>query len=162
MSNPPEPSAANIQKFTPKQVSDWREAFSLFDSDKNNSITASEIAKVFETLGQAVTEEQIADILAEFDVDRNGGIDFDEFLTMMAAKEKDCEQDDLQLQVKAAFRAFDADGNGKIDLQELVEAMANLGEEVTLEEAKEMMEEADTNGDGFIDEEEFATKIFNF
>ena len=142
-------------------MSEWREAFSLFDSDKNNSITAAEIAKVFESLGQTVTEEQIADILAEFDTDQNGGIDFDEFLTMMAAKEKDCQDDDMQKQVKAAFRAFDADGNGKIDLNELVEAMTNLGEAVTLEEAQEMMAEADTNGDGYIDEEEFATKIFN-
>ena len=50
---------------------------------------------------------------------------------------------------------FDKDGNGYITSQELKEVMKQLGENLTDGELKEMMREADSNGDGTIDYEEF-------
>ena len=50
---------------------------------------------------------------------------------------------------------FDKDGNGKISQQELKLVMKNLGENLTDEEINEMIREADDNGDGEVDYEEF-------
>lgn len=52
-------------------------------------------------------------------------------------------------------QVFDKDGNGKISQQELKLVMKNLGENLTDEEINEMIREADDNGDGEVDYEEF-------
>ena len=50
---------------------------------------------------------------------------------------------------------FDKDGNGKISKEELKLVMKNLGENLTDAEISEMILEADDNGDGAVDYEEF-------
>ena len=47
------------------------------------------------------------------------------------------------------------DGNGYINRLELRHVMLNLGEQVTEEECDALVEEADTDGDGCIDYDEF-------
>ncbi len=47
------------------------------------------------------------------------------------------------------------DGNGFINRQELAVVMMNLGEKLTSEEIHAMIEEADIDGDGQINYEEF-------
>ena len=51
---------------------------------------------------------------------------------------------------------FDKDGNGFISAAELRHVMTNLGEKLTDEEVDEMIREADIDGDGQINYEEFA------
>ena len=65
-------------------------------------------------------------------------------------KDPDTEEDLIE-----AFKNFDKDGSGNISAQELRHVMTTLGEKLTEEEADEMIREADTNGDGYIDYVEF-------
>ena len=51
------------------------------------------------------------------------------------------------------FQVFDIDGNGYIDANELKLTMQNLGENLTEDDVKAMIREADTNGDGMIEYE---------
>ena len=51
---------------------------------------------------------------------------------------------------------LDHDGNGYINAEELRAIMGNLGEELTEEEINEIIQEADIDGDGQIDYEEFS------
>jgi len=41
------------------------------------------------------------------------------------------------------FTLFDLDGNGTIDAHEIMSAMKSIGEEITFEQAKEMLREVD-------------------
>ena len=50
---------------------------------------------------------------------------------------------------------FDKDQNGFIFAAELRQVMTNLGEKLTDEEVEEMIWEADVDGDGHIDYDEF-------
>ncbi|CAJ1866443.1 unnamed protein product [Sphenostylis stenocarpa] len=52
------------------------------------------------------------------------------------------------------FKHFDSNGDGRISSQELGEALKALGS-VTPDEVQHMMDEIDTDGDGFISHEEF-------
>jgi len=111
-------------------------------------------------------------MINEVDADGNGNIDFPEFLTMMARKMKDTDSEE---EIKEAFKVFDKvwqfccgarrnaqsllknrkDGNGYISAAELRHVMTNLGEKLSDEEVDEMIREADVDGDGQINYEEF-------
>lgn len=54
-----------------------------------------------------------------------------------------------------AFRLFDDDETGKISFKNLKRVAQELGEKISDEELMEMIEEADRDGDGEINEEEF-------
>ena len=54
---------------------------------------------------------------------------------------------------------FDTDGNGFINAAELRQVMLNLGEKLTEEEVEMMIREADNNGDGLVNYEEFISMM---
>ncbi|KAL2535955.1 Calmodulin [Forsythia ovata] len=62
---------------------------------------------------------------------------------------------DSEEELKEAFRVFDKDQNGFISAAELRHVMTNLGEKLTDDEVDEMIREADVDGDGQINYEEF-------
>ncbi|CAA2978042.1 probable calcium-binding CML16 [Olea europaea subsp. europaea] len=55
-----------------------------------------------------------------------------------------------QEQLMGVFLAFDHDGNGYITAAELAGQMAKMGHPLTYGELTEIVQEADTNGDGVI------------
>jgi len=137
---------------TPEQISEFREAFNIFDKDGDGRITAKELGTVMRSLGQNPSEAELQDMVNEVDLDGNGTIEFDEFLYMMS---RQMREGDTEEEIKDAFRVFDKDGDGKITAAELTHIMKNLGEPLTQEEVDEMIAQADTNKDGIIDYAEF-------
>ncbi|PRD17711.1 UNVERIFIED_CONTAM: Calmodulin [Trichonephila clavipes] len=71
---------------------------------------------------------------------------------MMARKMKDTDSEE---EIREAFRVFDKDGNGFISAAELRHVMTNLGEKLTDEEVDEMIREADIDGDGQVNYEDY-------
>eukprot|EP00004_Rigifila_ramosa_P025521 TRINITY_DN7653_c0_g1_i1.p1 TRINITY_DN7653_c0_g1~~TRINITY_DN7653_c0_g1_i1.p1 ORF type:complete len:176 (+),score=59.80 TRINITY_DN7653_c0_g1_i1:78-530(+) len=135
-----------------EQIAEFKEAFSLFDNDGDGTITTKELGTVMRSLGQNPTETELQDMVNEVDTDTNGSIDFPEFLAMMARKMKDT---DSQEEIREAFKVFDKDGNGFISAAELRHVMTNVGEKLTDGEVDEMIREADVDGDGQINYDEF-------
>ena len=120
--------------------------------DLTGCITTKELGTVMRSLGQNPTEAELQDMINEVDADGNGTIDFPEFLNLMARKMKDTDSEE---ELKEAFRVFDKDQNGFISAAELRHVMTNLGEKLTDEEVDEMIREADVDGDGQINYDEF-------
>ena len=141
-----------------EQISEFKEAFSLFDKDGDGTITTKELGTVMRSLGQNPTEAELQDMINEVDQDGSGTIDFPEFLTLMARKMQDSDSEE---EIKEAFRVFDKDGNGFISAAELRHVMTNLGEKLTDEEVDEMIREADVDGDGQINYEEFVKMMMS-
>ncbi|KAF3558292.1 hypothetical protein F2Q69_00016015 [Brassica cretica] len=95
-------------------------------------------------------------MINEVDADGNSTINFLEFLNLMAKKMKDTV---VRPELKEAFRVFDKDQNGFISAAVLRHVMTNCGEKPTDDEVEEMICEADVDGDGQINYEEFVKII---
>ncbi|KAJ1285876.1 hypothetical protein BS78_03G311900 [Paspalum vaginatum] len=145
-------SVAMADQLSEDQVAEFKEAFSLFDKDGDGRITTKELGTVMRSLGQNPTEAELQDMIAEVDADGNGTIDLQEFLGLMARRMKDTDSEE---ELKEAFRVFDKDQNGAISAAELRHVMTNLGEKLTDAEVDEMVREADADGDGHINYDEF-------
>lgn len=65
------------------QLDDVKAAFRVFDYDNDGSISREELKEAMVNLGQRCTEEEFAVMFAEADKNKNGRIDFDEFVDMM-------------------------------------------------------------------------------
>ncbi|KAG1347705.1 neo-calmodulin [Cocos nucifera] len=137
---------------TKEQISEFQEAFNLFDKDRDGCITLEELETVIKSLGQNPTEDELHEMIKEIDADGNGTIEFGEFLSLMARKMKET---DAEEELKEAFKVFDKDQNGYISASELKHVMISLGEKLTDEEVDQMIKEADLDGDGQVNYEEF-------
>ncbi|KAL6505851.1 putative calcium-binding protein cml25 [Orobanche minor] len=61
----------------------------------------------------------------------------------------------IEEELEQVFKKFDVNGDGKISASELGSIMRSLGHAVTDEELAFMIQEVDSDGDGFIDLQEF-------
>jgi Ca2+-binding EF-hand superfamily protein len=144
------------RQITAQDIDCLKEAFALFDCDRDGEITVKELGKVMKTHGFHPTEEELQDMIRNVDTNANGAIDFNEFIEMMIKRDSRIEDD-----VAHAFKVFDRDGDGLISEEELRLTMNNLGEPLTEEEVKSMIAEADLDGDGKINFQEFSRLMAN-
>ncbi|XP_063705577.1 calmodulin-A-like isoform X3 [Culicoides brevitarsis] len=135
-----------------EQVAEFKEAFMLFDKDEDGTISVTELGVVMRSLGQRPTETELRDMVNEWDENGNGTIEFNEFLQMMSKKLTFSDGED---ELKEAFRVFDKNNDGLISSSELRHVMTNLGEKMTQQEADDMLKEADMDGDGMVNYNEF-------
>ncbi|XP_064601550.1 calmodulin-beta-like isoform X1 [Liolophura sinensis] len=140
-----------VQNF-PCSDPEFREAFTMFDRDGDGRITAKELGTVLRSLGQNPTEGELRDMINDVDIDGNGTIEFDEFLRMMAKRQSEVDE---QKDITDAFKVFDRNGDGFISASELRHVMTTLGEQLSDDEVENMIKEADVDGDGMINYEEF-------
>jgi len=75
--------AKEILRNSCNQLDDVKAAFRVFDYDNDGSISKEELREAMVNLGQRCTEEEFAVMFAEADKNKNGRIDFDEFVDMM-------------------------------------------------------------------------------
>ncbi|XP_012938778.1 calmodulin-A [Aplysia californica] len=71
-----------------------RQAFRVFDKSGCGYITPSDLRAVLQCMGEELTEEEIDEMIAEVDIDGDGRIDFEEFITCMRSDDEDDDDDD--------------------------------------------------------------------
>ncbi len=103
-------------------------------------------------LGFEPRREEIKKIISSCIKDESDVITLEQFVTIMSEKiaDKGAKEEILK-----AFRLFDDDQTGKISFKNLQRVAQELGENLTEEELKEMIQEADQDNDGEVNQDEF-------
>lgn len=140
-------------QLTAEQIAEIQETFTLFDKDQDGMITVGELLEAFHAAGQAVSEAEVEKMLKEADYDANGVIDFSDFLNLVANRINNEEENENDLH--EIFRFYDLKHGGFIGASDIQFAMSRMGCKLTVEEADEMVREADLDGDGRLSYPEF-------
>jgi centrin-1 len=135
-----------------EQKQEIKEAFDLFDTDGSGFIDGKELKVAMRALGFEPKKDEVQKMIAEVDVDGSGQIHYDDFVKLMTIK---IMNRDPQEEILKAFRLFASDNPSGITFKDLKRVSRELGEKMSDEELQEMIDEADRNGDGVVDEQEF-------
>ncbi|CAN1847143.1 Probable calcium-binding protein CML17 [Linum perenne] len=156
MSSEKEPA---IKKLDDEQLGELREIFRSFDRNKDGSLTQLELGSLLRSLGLKPSEDQIERMIQKADTNNNGLIEFSEFVDLVEPDLVQSKCPYTEEQLRKMFTLFDRDGNGFITAAELAHSMAKLGHALTAVELTSMIREADGDGDGCINFQEFAKAI---
>merc|ERR1712216_173341 len=135
-----------------QQLNEIREAFDLFDTDGSGAIDSKELRIAMRALGFEPKPAEINKMIKDLDDNSDGTIDLEEFTALMSGKPS---AQDPQDELLRGFAMFDTDMTGDISFRNLKRVARELGENMGDEELQEMLDEADSDGDGKINEAEF-------
>ncbi|XP_042678956.1 centrin-3 isoform X2 [Centrocercus urophasianus] len=133
------------RELTEEQKQEIKDAFELFDTDKDRAINYHELKVAMRALGFDVKKADVLKILKDYDREATGKITFEDFNEVVTDWILDR---DPQEEILKAFRLFDDDDSGKISLRNLRRVARELGENMSDEELRAMIEEFDKDGDG--------------
>ncbi|KAM0754898.1 EF-hand [Meredithblackwellia eburnea MCA 4105] len=142
---------ANHQQLSPDQAAEIREAFELFDMDKDGRIDYHELKVAMRALGFDLKKAEVLKILRDASGDQTF-INFEQFHRTM--EQMILDRDPME-ELRRAFKLFDDDNTGRISVRNLKKVARDLGESLGDEELKAMIDEFDLDGDGEISEQEF-------
>ncbi len=149
-----------VELLKEQEIYELREAFNIFDTESDGSISTNHLVLLMNSLKQYPTQEELNQIIKEIDVNNEGQIYFNQFLKIMAKRLKNVKEDEDKY-LKYLFSSLDRNNNGLISLHEIKFIVTHSGEDISDRDIEIIMKEADTDGDGLISLEEFMTIMKN-
>lgn len=126
------------------------ETFKIIDADGDGLLTKQELEEALKNNNHFLNKNDIDEIFKRLDDNDSGAIDYTEFVTA-SLNRRDILNDE---KITACFNLFDRDKSGSISIHEFQKKFQKAGG-VDNNMWKEMINEADKNGDGVIDFQEF-------
>jgi len=140
-------------------LEEYRQAFQILDIRNVKKISITNLSTITCSIGIHLTDAELRLYVKQItgiDIDRKDVvkcvIDFKNFLLLMAVILTECISGEEVLRI---FQEFDSNGDGFISPDELKTLLARYGYEASDAEVKEMMAEADRDGDGKVSLHEF-------
>eukprot|EP01083_Nonionella_stella_P020193 55967_1 len=138
--------AGNLTKY---EVAEFKEAFALFDRNKDGTLEPDELKFVMTALGQECTDQEIKDIIDVADELGTGRIDFPSFL-------KQFQHVDNEDPLEMLDEAYHLVGGGHDITETAVKAfLDSVGQRIIDIEAEEIIKVLDKDGDGKVGKDDF-------
>ena len=147
-----EPKVLLRHELTREQKQDIKDAFDSIDSDGSGYLEVEELKLAMKALGIDNGKDDINRILEDMDRNKDGQISYDEFLNLLTLEITD--KDHAEEIKRLHFNMAD-ENTLKINFDSLRKLCDDLGEHVTDDEIREMIEEADTDNDAEVDANDF-------
>ena len=132
-----------------QQLQEFKEAFSILDKNGKGKITIAELGDFLRSLGQIdPSDDEIKQLIKDVDIEKKGAIDFPQFLKLMELNSIDSDKE-----TNYAFKLFNnssSSSNGTISANEMQAVLQKLGENLTIDEIKDMMNEIEQNNHGVL------------
>lgn len=137
--------AVIADQMTETEIVELKNQFMAIDADGNGVITVAELADALRTMGHGMIESEVTELVKGIDIDGDGLVDYPEFLAATMKRNLANKEEYLV----NAFNYFDTKKQGVITKADLVQFMGSE------DQAQEVIDEVDVNGDGLISFEEF-------
>ncbi len=132
------------------EILNLKKIFEAFDKGKDGQISIDELQQgLIQLKSSHVNPNDVFNLFKTLDADKNGRIDYTEFLAATLDKKTYLKKERLF----EAFCVFDKDNSGHISKQEIMEVLKT--EKSQEKEIDKYIKAADKNGDGVIDYREF-------
>ncbi|XP_057438677.1 calcium-dependent protein kinase 32-like [Lotus japonicus] len=143
------------EHLTVEEAAGLREGFQGMDTANRGKINIDELRAGLLKLGHQVPDADLQILMEAGDVDRDGYLNYGEFVAISVHLRKMGNDEHL---IKA-FKFFDANQSGYIEIEELRDALSDEVETNSEEVISAIMHDVDTDKDGKISYEEFATMM---
>jgi len=144
------------QQLPESEISQLKKIFTTIDVNGDGKLTVAEAIEGVKQAGVSSMPQDLNDMLKAVDSDGSGIIDYTEFIAACLDRRAYIQEDRMW----SAFRVFDSDNSGKISRKELANVVAGGKlDDVCKRNVDEIMAEADRNGDGEIDFQEFVAMM---
>ncbi|KAJ3634502.1 hypothetical protein Zmor_012354 [Zophobas morio] len=138
--------------FSEEQIVEIQEAFSIFDTESIGEIKCKDLEVAVGLLGLNFQNDEFQKDLQKSGLKDAEKINFEDFLKFLSTSQK---ERNFKKEATKVFKLFDYDEKGYISIENLRKIASELGESITEQELKEMIEEGDRDGDGFVGKEDF-------
>lgn len=144
-------------KSSDKDIQEEIALFNKFDKNKDGYITINELKKGIKCIHD-ISDEDIEAIMSSIDTDKNGAINYNEFIAATLNSKISGDID----RITKAFEFFDLDNDGLIDENELKAALAGKEfNKIDIGIFQEALHECDKDGDGKVSFQEFTAAMEN-
>lgn len=148
----------NKYSFAEYQLSDFADAFKMYDIMGDNFLSSAQLYKALTWLGENPPDAEYAKVLDKVDVE---GTDCLTFQNMLDILSHFSHAPITEMELHETFELLDQDRSGTVDAGELKRLMTCVGNALTQEEAEAMIAEADDDCSGEVDFDEFSHTILS-
>ena len=149
-----------LNEFSEERTKEIKEAFEMFDKDKDNLLSCEETYYLLLSLGIEYNEDEFWEFFKQygnktteaFTAPRHLKMDY---VSLIAFLNKKSKEYDIEKELMSCFKLFDKDGDGKINSSGMKYLLISLGEKFEDEEVNEIIDVIDSTGQGAITYEDF-------
>ncbi|KAJ8376157.1 hypothetical protein SKAU_G00067370 [Synaphobranchus kaupii] len=120
----------------------YEDLFEKLDANKDGIVDVSELKAGLKAMGIAFDKGAAQKIVSSGDTDKDAGLDFKEFSRYLKEHEK---------KLMLTFKSLDKNNDGQIDVVEIKQSLADLGMDISKEEAEKILKSIDVNGTMTVD-----------